>query len=55
MVNSFGFGWDNMGFSTPDAKFTSALARRGLIAEYGAAGILPRLLEPAPSACCDGY
>ncbi|MEU2245585.1 hypothetical protein [Streptomyces sp. NPDC019224] len=45
-----------MGFSTPDAKFTSAFARRGLIAEYGAAGILPRLLEPtAPSTCCDDY
>ncbi|MGX1668912.1 enoyl-CoA hydratase-related protein [Streptomyces sp. NPDC055400] len=31
-------------FSTPDAKFTTAFARRGLIAEYGIAWLLPRLI-----------
>ncbi|MGW2082364.1 enoyl-CoA hydratase-related protein [Streptomyces sp. NPDC001939] len=30
--------------STPDAKFTTAFARRGLIAEYGIAWLLPRLI-----------
>ncbi|MFB7090339.1 enoyl-CoA hydratase-related protein [Streptomyces sp. NPDC056296] len=34
-------------FSTSDAKFTTAFARRGLIAEYGAAWILPRLVGPS--------
>ena len=33
-------------FSTPDAKFTTAFARRGLIAEYGIAWLLPRLVGP---------
>ncbi|MEV4670835.1 enoyl-CoA hydratase-related protein [Actinomadura sp. NPDC049382] len=31
-------------FSTPDAKLTTAFARRGLIAEYGIAWLLPRLI-----------
>ncbi|KAB2381862.1 enoyl-CoA hydratase-related protein [Actinomadura montaniterrae] len=31
-------------FSTPDAKLTTAFARRGLIAEYGIAWLLPRLV-----------
>lgn len=31
-------------FATPDAKFTTAFVRRGLIAEYGTAWILPRLI-----------
>ncbi|MEV0297533.1 enoyl-CoA hydratase-related protein [Nocardia sp. NPDC050710] len=31
-------------FSTPDAKFTTAFVRRGLIAEYGIAWLLPRLI-----------
>ena len=31
-------------FSTPEAKFTTAFARRGLIAEYGLAWLLPRLV-----------
>ncbi|MFF0148618.1 enoyl-CoA hydratase/carnithine racemase [Amycolatopsis sulphurea] len=31
-------------FATPTAKFTTAFARRGLIAEYGVAWILPRLV-----------
>lgn len=31
-------------FSTPAAKFTTAFARRGLIAEYGVAWLLPRLI-----------
>ncbi|MFC7304547.1 enoyl-CoA hydratase-related protein [Streptomyces monticola] len=34
-------------FSTPDAKFTTAFARRGLIAEYGVAWLLPRLIGPS--------
>lgn len=33
--------------STPDAKFTTAFARRGLIAEYGIAWLLPRLVGPS--------
>ena len=31
-------------FAVPSAKFTSAFARRGLIAEYGVAWILPRIV-----------
>ncbi|ACU70073.1 Enoyl-CoA hydratase/isomerase [Catenulispora acidiphila DSM 44928] len=31
-------------FATPEAKFTTAFARRGLIAEYGSAWLLPRLV-----------
>ena len=31
-------------FAVPSAKFTSAFARRGLIAEYGVAWLLPRLV-----------
>jgi enoyl-CoA hydratase/carnithine racemase len=31
-------------FSTPTAKFTTAFARRGLIAEYGVAWLLPRVV-----------
>ncbi|MTD57620.1 enoyl-CoA hydratase [Amycolatopsis sp. RM579] len=31
-------------FSTPDAKLTTAFAKRGLIAEYGIAWLLPRLV-----------
>ena len=31
-------------FTTPEAKFTTAFARRGLIAEYGIAWLLPRLV-----------
>jgi enoyl-CoA hydratase/carnithine racemase len=31
-------------FATPEAKFTTAFARRGLIAEYGIAWLLPRLV-----------
>lgn len=31
-------------FSTPEAKFTTAFVRRGLIAEYGIAWLLPRLI-----------
>ena len=31
-------------FATPEAKFTTAFARRGLIAEYGVAWLLPRLV-----------
>jgi len=31
-------------FTTPEAKFTTAFARRGLIAEYGSAWLLPRLV-----------
>jgi enoyl-CoA hydratase/carnithine racemase len=31
-------------FTTPQAKFTTAFARRGLIAEYGVAWLLPRLV-----------
>lgn len=31
-------------FTTPQAKFTTAFARRGLIAEYGIAWLLPRLI-----------
>lgn len=34
-------------FATPDAKLTTAFARRGLIAEYGIAWILPRLIGPS--------
>ena len=31
-------------FTTPTAKFTTAFARRGLIAEYGMAWLLPRIV-----------
>ncbi|GAA2902406.1 enoyl-CoA hydratase [Pseudonocardia halophobica] len=31
-------------FATPTAKFTTAFARRGLIAEYGSAWLLPRIV-----------
>lgn len=31
-------------FSVPSAKFTSAFARRGLVAEYGLAWLLPRVV-----------
>ncbi|MFD3430760.1 enoyl-CoA hydratase-related protein [Nocardia fluminea] len=31
-------------FTTPEAKFTTAFVRRGLIAEYGIAWLLPRLV-----------
>jgi enoyl-CoA hydratase/carnithine racemase len=31
-------------FATPTAKFTTAFTRRGLIAEYGSAWLLPRLV-----------
>lgn len=31
-------------FSTPEAKFTTAFARRGLIGEYGITWLLPRLI-----------
>ncbi|MGV9615103.1 enoyl-CoA hydratase-related protein [Nocardia xishanensis] len=31
-------------FSTPEAKFTTAFVRRGLIAEYGIAWLLPRVI-----------
>ena len=34
-------------FTTPEAKFTTAFARRCLIAEYGIAWILPRLVGPS--------
>jgi enoyl-CoA hydratase/carnithine racemase len=34
-------------FATPSAKFTTAFARRGLIAEYGISWILPRLVGPS--------
>lgn len=34
-------------FTTPDAKFTTAFVRRGLIAEYGMAWLLPRLIGPS--------
>ncbi|WP_327658234.1 enoyl-CoA hydratase-related protein [Streptomyces sp. NBC_00483] len=37
-------------FSTPDAKFTTSFARRGLIAEYGIAWLLPRIVGPARAA-----
>ncbi|MGD9961986.1 enoyl-CoA hydratase-related protein [Nocardioides sp.] len=34
----------DMRFTSPDVKFTTAFARRGLIAEYGIAWLLPRLV-----------
>ncbi len=34
-------------FASAEAKFGTAFARRGLIAEYGVAWILPRLIGPA--------
>ena len=34
-------------FATADAKFTTAFAQRGLIAEHGVSWILPRLIGPA--------
>lgn len=37
----------DMRFCTPDAKMTTSFARRGLIAEYGLAWILPRLIGPS--------
>ncbi|TWH02677.1 enoyl-CoA hydratase/carnithine racemase [Nocardioides sp. J9] len=33
-------------FAAPDAKLTTAFARRGLIAEYGIAWLLPRIVGP---------
>ena len=40
-------------FATPEAKLTTAFARRGLIAEYGISWLLPRLVGPSrPSTCC---
>jgi enoyl-CoA hydratase/carnithine racemase len=33
-------------FATPEAKLTTAFVRRGLVAEYGMAWILPRLVGP---------
>ncbi|MGW0687663.1 enoyl-CoA hydratase-related protein [Streptomyces sp. NPDC002754] len=37
-------------FAAPDAKFTTSFARRGLIAEYGIAWLLPRIIGPARAA-----
>jgi len=37
----------DMRFIAADAKVTTAFARRGLVAEYGMAWILPRLVGPA--------
>lgn len=34
-------------FATPEARFGTAFAKRGLIAEYGMAWMLPRLIGPA--------
>jgi len=34
-------------FSTPTAKFTTAFARRGLIAEHGIGWVLPKLMGPS--------
>ena len=34
-------------FSTPTAKFTTAFARRGLIAEHGIGWVLPKLVGPS--------
>jgi enoyl-CoA hydratase/carnithine racemase len=34
-------------FATPGAKLTTSFARRGLIAEYGIAWLLPRLVGPS--------
>jgi enoyl-CoA hydratase/carnithine racemase len=34
-------------FATPQAKFTTAFARRGLVAEYGISWLLPRLVGPS--------
>ena len=41
-------------FSKPSAKLTTAFARRGLIAEYGMAWMLPRLVgyKHVRSTCC---
>jgi enoyl-CoA hydratase/carnithine racemase len=37
-------------FIVPEAKVTTAFARRGLIAEYGSAWMLPRLIGPMNAA-----
>ena len=34
-------------FAAPGAKFTTAFARRGLVAEHGSSWLLPRLVGPA--------
>jgi enoyl-CoA hydratase/carnithine racemase len=34
-------------FGGPDTRFTTAFARRGLIAEYGISWLLPRLISPS--------
>jgi enoyl-CoA hydratase/carnithine racemase len=34
-------------FATPEAKLTTSFARRGLVAEYGIAWLLPRLIGPS--------
>src|SRR5919199_6494475 len=34
-------------FAAADAKFTTAFARRGLVAEHGISWLLPRLVGPA--------
>lgn len=38
-------------FAAPEMKFTTAFARRGLVAEHGVSWILPRLI--GPSKACD--
>jgi enoyl-CoA hydratase/carnithine racemase len=37
-------------FCTPEAKITTAFARRGLIAEYGLSWLLPQLVGPSRAA-----
>lgn len=37
----------DMRFAGPDASFTTAFSKRGLIAEWGSSWILPRLIGPA--------
>ena len=34
-------------FATPEAKLTTAFARRGLVAEYGISWLLARLVGPS--------
>lgn len=40
----------DMRFAAPEASFTTAFARRGLIAEHGISWLLPRLVGPSKAA-----
>ena len=57
-VNGPRWGWDSLfrciaiSFCLGTARFGTAFAKRGLIAEYGLAWMLPRLIGPAKRWIC---